>query len=145
MNINAERERFLAEQEARFGEPIVNLALARVLSGPNLGSELVFLLVGASALHLLASTRDPSVFGINIGTKKKAPDPEPVTLPRASITGFQKLKPRSWWAALTSPQELVEVEATVDAVPRTWRFQLVGGAEAFVAEWKTLWETSPGV
>jgi|GEM_PF-5588247 hypothetical protein len=144
MNINAERERFLAEQEARFGEPIVSLALARVLAGPSLGSELVFLLVGASALYLLPSTRDPSVFGINIGTKKKAPDPEPLTLPRATVTGFQKLKPRSWWAALMSPQEVVEVEAAVETTPTTWRFQLVGGAETFVAEWRILWESAPG-
>ena len=142
MNTNVERDRFLAEQEARFGEPIVALGLARVLSGPDVGSELVFLLVGSSALYLLPSTRDPSVFGIIIPSKHKPAEPEPMTLPRADVTRFERVKPRSWWAALTAPQEVMEVEATFQGSPALWRFQLVGGADDFVAGWKTLWASS---
>jgi len=143
MNTNVERERFLAEQEARFGEAIVSLALARVLSGPSLGSELVFLLVGASALHLLPSTRDPSVFGIALPSKKKVVEPEPVTLPRAAVGRFERLKPKSWWTTITAPQEVVEVAATQENAPVVWKFQLVGGADDFVEGWRALWASSP--
>lgn len=142
MNINEERERFLAEQAQEFGEPILSFALGKVLSGPALGSELVFLLVGTAALHLLPTTREPSVFGIPLGLKKGKSEPEPLNLPRDRILSYGVLKPKGIWAVLTAPHEVVEVAAHTELGTDTWRFQLVGESEAFLSHWKTCWTPS---
>ena len=139
MNTNDERDQFLAAQARRFGEEIQVFALARVLSGPPLGADMVLLLVGASALHLLPSVQDASMFGIALPSKKKAPEPTALSFPQARVTSFAVVKPIGWWKALTAPPEVVTVSAQNEGQPSVWQFQLVGGAQAFVTTWQKTW------
>jgi hypothetical protein len=142
MNTNEERDQFLAEQARRIGEAVEVFALARVLSGPPLGSDLVFLLVGAQALHLLPSVQEASMFGISLPSKTKPAPPVPSSFTRSELTSFGTLKPRGWWQALTAPQEVVTVTAETAKGSSQWQFQLVGGAQAFVTAWQNAWSAS---
>jgi len=46
---------------------------------------------------------------------------------------------QGWWKRLTSPQEVVSVRGVSEEGEVEWRFQLLGGAERFVDDWRALW------
>jgi len=130
MDFHEERDRFLEEQAQRFKEPILTFALVRVLEGPPLGGELAFLLVSASALHILPTTHEPAVFGIPF-SKKASPSPVPLSVNREELGSIKLVRPQGWWQALTQPRGMLRVAE--------WKVQTVGDAEAFVSAWNQAW------
>jgi len=138
MSTNPERDKFLADQAGRFGEPIRAFALGRVVSGPPLGAELIFVLVGASAVYLVPSAQDASIFGIPL-PGRKTETAEPRTLARSQVIEFMAVRPTGWWARWTSPQEVVSLRASEPNGPVEWRFQLIREASPFVQEWAAAW------
>jgi len=130
MESNEERDRFLEEQSRRMGEPVLAFTLARILDGPPVGADLVFLLVGSSALHILPTVQDPSIFGIPLSKKPDTP-PTPRALAREAVGAFELVKPQGWWEILTSPKGVIQVS--------DWKVQTVGDAQTFVSAWKLAW------
>lgn len=138
MSSNPDRDEFLSEQARRLGEPIQAFALVRVLGGPSLGSELVFLFVVASGVEFFPSARDASIFGIPLPGKKVAP-PEPRKVRRDQVTSFGALKASGFWERLTGPQGVIELRVHDAGTELKWHLQLVGEADTFVREWSSAW------
>ena len=134
-----ERERFLAEQAEKFGEPILTFSLAQQWEGPPLEAKLVFLLVSATSLHLVAVPTDPSMFGVPLKLKEEPKAPVPRSFLKSEVT-FGAKTYAHWWKQLTAPRDVIEVTTKTDSGTAVWWFAAVSPAERFLNEWKTAWQ-----
>jgi hypothetical protein len=139
MNTNDDRDQFLAEQAQRIGEPILAFSFGRILDGPPLESEMVFLMVGTSALHILPTVRDATVFGMLLPGRKKAAEPTPLRFARDQVVEYDAVRAQGLWAKLTAPQEVIQISAKTDAGVSTWKVQLIGEVETLVKQWRAAW------
>ncbi len=130
-------DRFLTSQEPLLGERPAFLAYGRVLSGLNGLPPLVYLLVGAKALHVLSAVGKDNILGFATG-KDEAAAPPPVSFPR-SLVSLVEILPAGRWERFWAPKEVVDLTVN-DEGPRTWRLQFFSPAKPFLDKVAAYWQ-----
>lgn len=141
MDSTSEREKFLEQQSLLWGQPILASALGRVLEGPPLGADLVFLLVGPSGLRLLPLAQDPTIFGIPL-PGKRVEAPQATLIERADVEVFDELRPRRGWARWFGPRDVVHLRCRTGETSTLWNFQLIAQAAPFLDAWRKGWNSN---